>query len=92
MCRCGYWYMNKIQFQINNDQVLHFKSQRVDIRVENSIAMIEISQSFVNELETPVEATYKFPTDPDQHTVISRVFFELGDKVVEGKVTEKEKA
>lgn len=46
----------------------------------------------MNELEEPVEATYKFPTDPDQHTVVSRVSFELGDKEVEGKVVAKEKA
>lgn len=47
---------------------------------------------FINELEEPVEATYQFPTDPDQHTVVSNVLFQLGDKEVEGKVIGKEKA
>ena len=47
---------------------------------------------FINELEEPVEATYQFPTDPDQHTVVSKVLFQLGDKEVEGKVIGKEKA
>ncbi len=46
----------------------------------------------MNELDTPVEATYQFPTDPDQNTVVSRVLFELGDKKVESKVTERVKA
>ncbi len=62
------------------------------MRVENSIAVIDISQVFLNELDVPVEATYKFPTDPDQHTIVSRVRFELGDKEVEGKIIAKEKA
>lgn len=39
-----------------------------------------------------VEATYMFPTDPDEHTVVSRVMFVLGDKTVDGKVIEKQKA
>ena len=44
----------------------------------------------MNELESPVEATYQFPADPD--SVVSRVTIELGEKVVEGKVFEKQKA
>jgi Ca-activated chloride channel family protein len=47
---------------------------------------------FVNDLEDPVEATYMFPTDPDQHTVVSKLLIEMDDKIVEGKVFEKEKA
>ena len=47
---------------------------------------------FLNESDDPVEATYMFPTDPDEQTVVSKVFFELGHKQVEGKVVEKEKA
>jgi len=46
----------------------------------------------VNELEDPIEATYQFPTDPDQLTVVSKMIFELGDKTVEGKVVSKENA
>lgn len=37
-----------------------------------------------------MEATYQFPTDPD--SVVSRLRIELGEKVVEGRVQEKEKA
>jgi Ca-activated chloride channel homolog len=70
--------------------VLHFKSQSLHARVENSIAIIDLEQVFVNELESTVEATYQFPADPD--SVVSRVRIELGDKVVEGKVHSKEKA
>ena len=58
--------------------------------MENSIAIIELVQVFLNELESTVEATYQFPTDPD--SVVSRLIIELGDRVVEGRVHEKEKA
>jgi Ca-activated chloride channel family protein len=44
----------------------------------------------MNELDTPVEATYQFPTDPDG--VLARLTIETGNKIVEGKVKEKEKA
>jgi hypothetical protein len=44
----------------------------------------------MNELDTPVEATYQFPTDPDG--VLGRLTIEMGNKIVEGKVKEKEKA
>ena len=66
--------------------VMHFKSQRIDARVDHAIATIDITQVFLNELETPVEATYQFPTDPDQNTVVSRVQFQIGEKMVESKV------
>ena len=58
--------------------------------MENSIAIIDLVQIFLNELDSPVEATYQFPTDPE--SVVSRVQIELGDRVVEGRVHEKEKA
>lgn len=86
---------NRIRFEVNQQPaptVMHFKSQQVSARVDNTLAVIDIEQVFLNELEQPVEATYMFPTDPDQHTVVSRVFFEIGDRTVEGRVAPKEKA
>jgi Ca-activated chloride channel homolog len=58
--------------------------------VENSIAIIDLVQVFLNELDSPVEATYQFPTDPE--SVVSRVLIELGDRILKGWVHEKEKA
>ena len=96
-CRCGRGgFINPMNFivrstlQNQSPTVLHFKSQAISARVENSIAIIDLEQVFVNELDSPVEATYQFPTDPE--SVVSRVLIELGDRVVEGRVHEKEKA
>jgi hypothetical protein len=60
--------------------------------VDNAIATIEITQVFQNELEGPVDATYQFPTDPDQNAAVSKLIFEMDSKVVEAKVMAKEKA
>jgi len=68
---------------------MHLKSQSISARVENSIAIIELTQVFMNTLDSPVDATYRFPTDPDGNTVVSRLLFELGTKTVEAKVMAK---
>ena len=88
MCLCGRGFnpLNKINFiakpEGKQPTVMHFKSQSIDVTIENSMAFIEIQQVFLNELDTPVEATYMFPTDPDQHTVVSYLNFSLGDRQV----------
>jgi hypothetical protein len=45
---------------------MHFKSQRIDARVDHAIATIDITQVYLNELETPVEATYQIPFGHDK--------------------------
>ena len=69
---------------------MHFQSQHIEAKVSDSLAKINITQIFKNELDQAVEATYSFPTDPDM--VLGSLTIELGDRVVKGKVFEKEKA
>lgn len=96
ICKCGRgFFINPINFVVNNvpkPTVLHFQSQSLTARVENSVAVLTLEQSFLNELESPVEATYQFPTE--EAIVVSRVRFELvgTGKTIEAKVQEKEKA
>lgn len=71
---------------------MHFKSQRVDARVDHAIATIDITQVFLNELETPVEATYQIPIDQDKNVVVAGLLFQIGEKMVESKIQEKNKA
>jgi hypothetical protein len=71
---------------------MHFKSQRVDARVDHAIATIDITQVFLNELEKPVEATYQIPIDKDKKIVIAGLKFQIGEKLVESKIQEKVKA
>ncbi|CDW87105.1 UNKNOWN [Stylonychia lemnae] len=92
-CCCGFYYgrWNRFNFMIKDrDQTMHFKSQSIDVQVNDMIAIINISQVFLNELQESVEATYEFPTDPD--VVVSRLVIQMDDRVIEGKIMEKEKA
>ncbi|CDW82813.1 UNKNOWN [Stylonychia lemnae] len=92
-CLCGRFFglWNRFNFIIKDrDQTMHFKSQSIDVQVHDMIATINISQVFLNELQEAVEATYEFPTDPD--VVVSRLVIEMDDRVIEGKIIEKEKA
>ena len=55
---------------------LYFKSQNVEVRVENSIAVIEITQVYQNELDTAIEAQYEFPIETElKSTVVSNIRF-----------------
>eukprot|EP00347_Sterkiella_histriomuscorum_P005979 403354535 len=91
-CRCGFYYDNqRYSFNIKNQQqTLHFESQHLEATVQNSIATIRLTQVFINELDEAVEATYSFPTDPD--IIVSKLQIELGDRIVEGKIMEKQQA
>ena len=71
---------------------MHFKSQRIDARVDHAIVTIDITQVFLNELDTPVEATYQIPIHPDQKIVVAGLKFQIGEKMVESKIQEKAKA
>lgn len=71
---------------------MHFKSQRVDARIDHAIATIDITQVFLNELETPVEATYQIPIDQDKNVVVAGLNFQIGEKLVESKIQVKAKA
>ncbi len=78
VCLCGRGgFYNPINFVINNaaevPTVLHFQSQSLSVRVQNSIAVMTLEQSFVNEMTEPVEATYQFPTE--EAIIVSQVRF-----------------
>ena len=82
-----------ISFKIgsaDSELAMHFKSQIVNVRVDNTVATIEIKQVFVNDSKHQVEATYRFPTNPS--TVVSGLLFQVGDRTVEGRVQKKQRA
>ena len=41
------------------------KNQHINVTINNSIAEINIEQTFVNETQNPIEGCYMLPTDPD---------------------------
>ena len=70
---------------------LHFKTQHVDVKIDNCLAVMSITQVFVNETDQSIEATYMFPIETElKSTVITNVNFKLGGKEVSSKVVLKE--
>ena len=67
------------------------KSVKVGGLLEGPLAIVDIELTYINEdTESPIECSYEFPIDQD--TVMSRLVAKIGDKEVEAKIKEKERA
>ncbi|MGE0868800.1 MAG: VIT domain-containing protein [Kofleriaceae bacterium] len=67
--------------------LLPLTAMNVEARVSGVVAAIELAQTFVNSLSTPIEATYMFPL-PDR-AAVHRFRMEVAGRVVEGVVEER---
>ncbi|MGE0547237.1 MAG: VIT domain-containing protein [Kofleriaceae bacterium] len=67
--------------------LLPLTAMSVDARVSGVVAAIEVAQTFVNSLTTPIEATYMFPL-PDR-SAVHRFRMEVAGRVIEGVVEER---
>lgn len=63
---------------------------KVHIKVSGMVAHISLTQSFQNQTQDWVEGTYVFPL-PDK-AAVNRMRMVIGDRVIEGKIKEKEEA
>ena len=71
--------------------MLPLKSVKVSGCLEGPLAIVDIELCYVNEdAESAIECAYEFPLDKD--TVVSRLSAKIGDKEVEAKIKEKERA
>jgi hypothetical protein len=66
------------------------KHQEIIVTVDNSIAVIDLVQTFQNDKSYPMEVSLKFPTEAD-HT-LSNLTIQIGENIIEGKILKKEKA
>ncbi|CDW78536.1 UNKNOWN [Stylonychia lemnae] len=75
-----------------NDSVYQvpLRNQTVNAQIFNSIATIDIIQTFYNDTQDPLEVTVNIPIDEDYG--IGKLTVEIGDQVIEGKILEKQKA
>jgi pentose-5-phosphate-3-epimerase len=79
-----------VNFITRNNAALHFKSQHIDVKVDNCIAKISIKQVFVNLTDSAVEGTYMFPMETNvKSTTFSKIKFQLGDKEIKSKIVHK---
>ena len=75
----------------DQEYLLPLKSVRVGGCLEGPLAIVDIELTYVNEdTESPIECSYEFPIDTN--TVMSKLTAKIGDKEVEAKIKEKERA
>lgn len=58
--------------------------------IVNSAASLTLTQSFTNTRDKPIEAIYKFPTDPA--FAVTSLSVKIGDKLINAAVMEKQEA
>ena len=66
------------------------KKLQVNATVTDSIVQIDFIQTFKNDSEFAIESSFTFPSDPE--IVISKMFINVGERVIETKVVNKEQA
>ena len=87
------FYENEIGLRAKQGAALHFKTQHLDVQVDNCFAVISMTQVFVNMTEQPIEGEYIFPIETSlKNTAVSQIKFKIGDKEIISQVTLKEKA
>jgi Ca-activated chloride channel family protein len=70
----------------------HLPLQAMDVqaRIDGLLVEVELTQTFVNTLDEPLEATYIFPL-PDR-AAVTRFRMEVGGRVIEGMLKERGEA
>jgi Ca-activated chloride channel homolog len=71
-------------------QPIQIRDHRVDVVITNGFARTEVTQTFHNPNDAPLEATYAFPVP--KHASLSEVTMRLGEREIRGEVLEKERA
>ena len=90
----------------NSDKFLPLRDMTVDVEIRDSIAIIRLNQSYLNPSDpiycekhkedgeksesTPIEVSFKFPKE--NKSIISEMKLSVGEKTVEAKIMQNEKA
>ncbi|MEL6455400.1 MAG: VIT domain-containing protein [Cyanobacteria bacterium J06623_5] len=62
----------------------------VDARVAGNLSRVEVTQTFTNPYDTPLEAIYKFPL-PDE-AAVDDMEIRIGDRIIRGLIKERQEA
>lgn len=60
------------------------------VHIDGTVATVEVTQSFSNPSDVPLNARYLFPLN--QHAAVFAMKMEVGDEIIEAIIQEKEKA
>jgi len=73
-----------------NIQTLPLANTSVDARIAGNIARVEVTQTFTNPNNKPLEAIYKFPLPDD--AAVDDMEIRIGDRIIQGNIKKKEEA
>jgi Ca-activated chloride channel family protein len=71
-------------------QALTLKNTNVKAKVAGNLSRVEVTQSFANPYNKPLEAVYKFPLPDD--AAVDDMEIIIGDRVIRGSIEKKEEA
>ncbi|MDJ1170522.1 VIT domain-containing protein [Roseofilum sp. BLCC_M154] len=71
-------------------QVFPLKNTSVNATVSGNVSQVEVTQTFENPFEDPLEAVYVFPL-PDEAAVYD-MEIKLGDRIIKGSIKKREEA
>ncbi|NER49051.1 MAG: after-VIT domain-containing protein [Symploca sp. SIO1A3] len=79
-----------IQSEDGQQQVFPLKHTQVDAKISGNVSQVEVTQTFTNPFEEPLEAVYVFPL-PDK-AAVSDMEITIGDRVIKGEIKKREEA
>lgn len=74
----------------DTSEELAFTSLTVNAHLKDSIGVINMTQVYLNNKDSPIELEFKFPKE--EKSLVSRMVITIDDKTIEAKILEKEKA
>ncbi|WP_376786474.1 VIT domain-containing protein, partial [Planktothrix agardhii] len=71
-------------------QVFPLKQTQVKAKISGNVSQVEVSQTFENPFQEPLEAIYVFPL-PDQ-AAVDQMVIKIGDRTIKSKIETREDA
>lgn len=75
---------------LTKDALIPLKSSKANIQITGTIAHVQITQTYQNLGDTPIEATYVFPMSAK--AAVHKMQLAVGNRITQAKVFEKKKA
>ncbi|NES23011.1 MAG: after-VIT domain-containing protein [Symploca sp. SIO3E6] len=79
-----------VQSEDGQQQVFPLKHTQVDAKVAGNVSQVEVTQTFSNPFEEPLEAVYVFPLP--EEAAVSDMEITIGDRVIKGEIKKREEA
>ncbi len=78
------------QTKDGKQQVFPLKHTEVKAKISGNVSRVEVTQTFENPFENPLEAIYVFPL-PDE-AAVDEMEIKIGDRVIKGNIKKREEA